>query len=153
MLSLSAVSLSASPQIQSMAVANLDSLYSSAVLGWTKPDCNADNNIRAIHRFFSPIGVDGTANLAKITAKETAIDADPNSIYTVQAVELSGKEDPAVIWRDATIEADGLDPISIRPAGSVYKLAQAVEDFNSGAEKRGPAGLPRSDDEPHKVEV
>lgn len=76
----------AHPAIHSLAVANLDSLFERAVLGWSKPDAKGDANIKTIHQFFAPVLVDGKAMMAKMTVKETSIDSDPNSHYTVEAV-------------------------------------------------------------------
>ena len=132
MLSEKAVDKSAAPALHSVAVANLDGLFERAILGWSKPDAKGDPNIKAIHRFFTPLLVDGEARLVKMTVKETGIESDPNPLYTVEAVEFNEKS-PAAQWVAASLAADGLELTSIRSAGDVQSLAQRVQDFNPDA--------------------
>lgn len=110
-------------------MANLDDLFSRALIGWSKPDADGDPNIKAIHRFFAPVMVGGRAMLAKMTVKETAIENDPNPLYTVEAVEFNEKS-PAAQWVAAASSADGVDLTSIRSAGDALTLAQRVQEFN-----------------------
>jgi hypothetical protein len=63
MLSGKAVSKSETPATHAMAVANADSLFERAILGWSKEDRAGDPNIRAIHRFFAPLDVNGRTKL------------------------------------------------------------------------------------------
>lgn len=130
MLSGKAVSKSETPATHALAVANLDGLFKSAVLGWSKPDSEGDPNIKAIHRFFSPIRVDGRALLAKMTVKETGLVGDPNPLYTVEAINFEEIKNPAAQWVAEIAEADGIDPKTIRSTGLVSNLAQRVQNFN-----------------------
>ena len=129
MLSGKAVGKSESPATHSLAVANLDGLFERAILGWSKPDNNGDPNIKAIHRFFTPVKVDGRALLAKMTVKETGLVGDPNPLYTVEAVEFSEAGRPAAQWVAEIAGADGIDPRTIRSAGLVQSMAQRIQDF------------------------
>ncbi|MDR0215905.1 MAG: hypothetical protein LBJ15_18180 [Comamonas sp.] len=160
MLSGKAVGKSETPATHSMAVANADSLFKRAILGWSKPDRADDLNIRAIHRFFAPLEIDGRAKLVKLTVKETTLER-ANSIYTLEAVELN-ENVPAEEWLQAAAREDGVDletknplqrgvgprenqqaasretlaqPHGVTPGRSaedVRSLAQAVERSNSG---------------------
>jgi len=69
MLSGVAVSKSESPAIHATAVANADRLFAHAVYGWSKPDRDNDPSIRAIHRFFASIPMDGRMKMVKITIR------------------------------------------------------------------------------------
>lgn len=130
MLSAKAVGKSETAAAHAAAVANLDKLFEGAVLGWSKPDREGNTNIRAVHRFFGPLNIDGTVLLAKLTVKETVDPTHANPLYTVEAIELNEKS-PAAQWVDATVKADGLDPTSIRSAGDVRTLAEQVQAFNA----------------------
>lgn len=130
MLNGKAVGKSENPATHSLAVANLDALFERALLGWSKPDSEGDPNIKAVHRFFSPVMVDGRAMLAKMTVKETAQESRPNSLYTVEAISFEKMESPAAQWVGEIAGADGIDPRTIRSAGLVESLAQRVQDFN-----------------------
>lgn len=107
MLSAKSVSKSETPATHAMAVANADSLFQQAILGWSKPDRGNDPNIRAIHRFFAPIEVDGRMNLVKLTVKENAKVEGTNPLYTVEAVELNDNV-PGRQWVEAAAREDGL---------------------------------------------
>lgn len=131
MLSQKAVGKSASPELHSAAVANLDSMFERAVLGWSKPDSEGDPNIKAIHRFFTPVLIDGKAMMAKMTVKETVQDARPNPLYTVEAVSFEELKNPAAQWVGEIAEADGIDPRTTRSAGLVESMAQNVQQFNT----------------------
>ncbi|MDP4076863.1 hypothetical protein [Acidovorax sp. A1169] len=72
MLSGKAVAKSETPATHSMAVANADSLFEHAILGWSKQDRSDDLNIRAVHRFFAHMQVNGRSKLVKLTVKEDA---------------------------------------------------------------------------------
>lgn len=130
MLNRKAVGKSASPALHSAAVANLDSMFERAVLGWSKPDNEGDPNIKAIHRFFTPVMVDGKAMMAKMTVKETEQDARPNPLYTVEAVSFEELKHPAAQWVGEIAEADGIDPRTTRSAGLIQSMAQSVQQFN-----------------------
>lgn len=63
--------------------------------------------------------------LAKMTAREAAIENDPYPPYSVGAVEFNEKS-PAAQWVAAASIADGVDLISIRSAGDIFTLAQQI---------------------------
>lgn len=130
MLSRKAVEKSASAQAQSRAVANLDRLYQGAVFGWSKEDRDGNTNVRAVHRFFVPMDMDGRVLMAKLTVKETVDANHANPLYTVEAVDFNEKS-PAAVWVDASAKADGIDLTSIRSAGEVLSLAQEIEQRNA----------------------
>lgn len=106
MLSSKAVQKSETPSTHSMAVANADTLFEQAILGWSKPDRADDLNIKAVHRFFAPLVVDGRTKLVKLTVKETTLDR-ANSLYTLEAVELNETQ-PAKQWVEAAAREDGV---------------------------------------------
>jgi ADP-Ribosyltransferase in polyvalent proteins/Large polyvalent protein-associated domain 3 len=133
MLNEKAVGKSETPAIHSLAVANLDNLFERAILGWSKPDSDGNPNVKEIHRFFAPITVEGKAMLAKITVKETVDPAHANGLYTVESVVFEAIKNPATQWVDASANADGIDLTSIRSAGLITSMAQAVQDFNPDA--------------------
>ena len=134
MLSSKAVQKSETPATHSMAVANADTLFEQAILGWSKPDRADDLNIKAVHRFFAPMVVDGRTKLVKLTVKETTLDR-ANSLYTLEAVELN-ETLPAKEWVEAAAREDGVSietknplqrgvgPREIQQAGSRETLAQ-----------------------------
>lgn len=130
MLSRKAVEKSASAQAQSRAVANLDRLYQGAIFGWSKEDRDGNTNVRAVHRFFVPMDMDGRVLMAKLTVKETVDANHANPLYTVEAVDFNEKS-PAAMWVDASAKADGIDLTSIRSAGEVLSLAQEIEQRNA----------------------
>lgn len=107
MLSAKSVSKSETPATHAMAVANADGLFREAILGWSKPDRSNDPNIRAIHRFFAPMEVDGRLKLVKLTVKENAKVEGTNPLYTVEAVELNDNV-PGRQWVEAAAREDGL---------------------------------------------
>ncbi|OQW66788.1 MAG: hypothetical protein BVN35_21120 [Proteobacteria bacterium ST_bin11] len=49
-----------------------------------------------------------------------------NKIYTIDAIELDDKT-PAAQWVDSTVQADGLDPTSIRSAEAISNIARSDE--------------------------
>ena len=130
MLNGKAVAKSETPATHALAVANLDSLFENSILGWSKPDQNADTNLAAIHRFFSVLQTADGPRLVKMTVKEFALDGQKNKLYTVEAIELNEKS-PAAQWVDATVRSDGIDPISTRSVGDVISLAQSIENGNT----------------------
>lgn len=129
MLSGKAVGKSSSPALHSLAVANADKLYESAVYGWSKPDRSDDPNITAIHRLFSVLDTDDGRYMAKLTVKETGRTDQNNKFYTIEAVELNEKS-PAAQWVDSTVQADWPDPTSIRSVGDILSLAKTVGQNN-----------------------
>jgi DNA repair protein RadC len=130
MLSGKAVGKSETPALHSLAVANLDSLFEHAILGWSKTDNAANSNLALVHRMFAVLQTETGPRLVKLTVKEHALADQGNKIYTVEAIELNEKS-PAAQWVDATIKSDGLDPISTRSVGDVLTIAQAVQNGNS----------------------
>lgn len=131
MLSSKAVGKSSGAPAHSTAVASVDRLFEGAILGWSKEDRDSNSNLAAVHRFFAPMAFDGRQMLAKITVKETVDPNHSNPVYTVEAVDFNEKS-PAAQWVDASARADGLDLTSIRSAGDVVSLAQAIEQRNAG---------------------
>ncbi|MEJ5125854.1 LPD38 domain-containing protein [Comamonas sp. MYb21] len=107
MLSGKAVAKSETPATHAMAVANADSLFERAILGWSKEDRAGDPNIRAIHRFFAPLDVDGRTKLVKLTVKESVSADRQNPLYTIEAVELNEKM-PGDAWLEAAAREDGV---------------------------------------------
>lgn len=132
MLSSKAVKKSESASSHAFAVANLDQLFSMAILGWSKPDAGGDTNIKAIHSYFAPVTRDGLVQMVKMTVKETMRSGQSNPLYTVEAVEFN-ENTPAAQWVDSTVQADGLDPTSIRSARHVRSVAQRIQDYNTGS--------------------
>jgi len=169
MLSGKAVEKSETPATHAMAVANADSLFKQAILGWSKPDRSDDANIKAIHRFFAPMEVNGRTKLVKLTVKEGMRSDRGNPLYTVEAVELNENR-PGLEWIEAAAREDGVSlkiknplqrgvgrrdsqqagpratlaqPHGMNPGRSaedVHSLAQEVERSNSAQPKDG--GLP-----------
>lgn len=131
MLSSKAVGKSSGAPAHSTAVASVDRLFEGAILGWSKEDRDSNSNLAAVHRFFAPMVFEGRQMLAKITVKETVDPNHSNPVYTVEAVDFNEKS-PAAQWVDASARADGLDLTSIRSAGDVVSLAQAIEQRNAG---------------------
>ncbi|WP_143933746.1 hypothetical protein [Necropsobacter massiliensis] len=129
MLSSKAVGKSVSPNLHSLAVANADKLYENALYGRAKPDRSNDPNITAIHRLFLAIEDGNNQYLVKLTVKEIARKDQANKLYTLEAIELNEKS-PAAQWVDSTIQADGLDPTSIRSTGDICKLAENAQKSN-----------------------
>ncbi|MDR0261293.1 MAG: hypothetical protein LBI76_15945, partial [Comamonas sp.] len=107
MLSGKAVAKSETPATHAMAVANADSLFERAILGWSKEDRAGDPNIRAIHRFFAPLDVNGRAKLVKLTVKESMSEDRQNPLYTIEAVELN-ENMPGDAWLEAAAREDGV---------------------------------------------
>ena len=107
MLSGKAVEKSETPATHAMAVANADSLFKQAILGWSKPDRSDDANIKAIHRFFAPMDVNGRTKLVKLTVKEGMRSDRGNPLYTVEAVELNENR-PGLEWIEAAAREDGV---------------------------------------------
>ncbi|MBB6564349.1 hypothetical protein HNP48_007076, partial [Acidovorax soli] len=138
MLSSKAVEKLVSARAQSFAVANLDKLYQAAAYGWSKSDRDANSNIKAIHRFFVPMALNGRLLIAKLTVKETVDENHANPLYTVETVDFNEKS-PAAQWVDASAKADGIDLTSIRSAGDVLSLAQEVERRNASGDAAGDA--------------
>jgi len=106
MLSASAVSKSETPAIHSTAVANVDSLFERAVHGWSKPDRAENPDIKAIHRFFAPMEINGRTKMAKLTVKEMVRQERSTPIYTIEAVDF---EDGGRQWLEDAAREDGID--------------------------------------------
>jgi len=104
MLSASAVSKSESPAIHSTAVANVDSLFARAIWGWSKPDRADTPDIKAIHRFFASMEVQGRTKMVKLTVKEMVRQERHTPIYTVEAVDF---EDGGRQWMEDAAREDG----------------------------------------------
>lgn len=139
MLNGKAVGKSETPALHSLAVANLDNLFKRAILGWSKPDRDADPNIVVIHRFFATMQSGNGPVIVKMTVKESAQANRSNPLYTVEAVELNEKS-PAAQWVGEIAEADGIDPRTTRSVGDVISLAQTVQDRNNDAALSRSAG-------------
>jgi len=108
MLSESAVSKSESPAVHSTAVANADSLFVRAILGWSKADRNADINFAGIHRFFAPMRVDGQFKMVKMTVKESSHEGNATLLYTIEAVKFTD-EMTSSQWLEQAAREDGVD--------------------------------------------
>ncbi|BEP54548.1 hypothetical protein GmRootV118_17920 [Variovorax sp. V118] len=108
MLSAKAVNKSETPATHAMAVANADSLFQRAIWGWSKPDRDGDASVRAIHRFFAPLEIDGRTKLVKLTVKETTQVGQGNPLYTVEAMEFN-ENMPGRQWVEAAAREDGLE--------------------------------------------
>lgn len=89
MTSQSAVGKSTSPQDHAMAIANVDSLFESALLDHSHDDAKGEPTIKAIHRYVSAMIVDGEVLAVKMTVKETVSDKQPNPIYSVETLETT----------------------------------------------------------------
>jgi len=129
MLSRKAVEKSETPAGHALAVANLDVLFERAILGWSKPDREGSGRLVAIHRLFTPLVHGARAAIVKMTVKETRSEKQLNPLYTVESVELNEKT-PAAWWVEAAATSDGVALGSIRSAGAVMNIAEAVEEFN-----------------------
>ncbi|MDR3159009.1 MAG: hypothetical protein LBU11_08405 [Zoogloeaceae bacterium] len=86
MLSKSAVERSVSPEIHSLAVANLDRIFEIARSGKVHPDRAQDENITAVHCFYAPLVTTDGVYKVKLTVKEFA--RETNGIYSVEALEI-----------------------------------------------------------------
>lgn len=126
MLSKTAVHKSESPQEHALAVANLDQLFESARLGWSKADREGDPNVRAIHRMFTTMRVGDEARLVKLTVKESALAEQGSKIYSVESVQVEGRS-PVPEMVDAD-RANG-SRLLTGPTGLAESLAQRVRDF------------------------
>jgi hypothetical protein len=133
MLSASAVHKSESAAEHALAVANLDTLFAMAETGWTKTDREGDQNIKAIHRLFAPMRVNGKARLVKLTVKEYSQAAHGNRVYSVDAVEVKeGSPVPEMVDAD---RADG-SRLLTGPTGLAESMVERIKDFNQrGASK------------------
>ncbi|QIM63831.1 hypothetical protein A1D29_11325 [Pasteurellaceae bacterium Orientalotternb1] len=64
--------------------------------------------------------------MVKLTLKEISRKDQANKFYTIEAIELNEKS-PSAQWVDSTVQADGLDPTSIRPVEGIHKLAKMLK--------------------------
>ncbi|MCL2283238.1 MAG: hypothetical protein FWC26_07970 [Fibromonadales bacterium] len=69
------------------AAADIENLFSNSVKIITHPDKKSDRNIRAIHRFVTPLYGD---NVVFITVKEATIEG--KRIYSIELIELGELE-------------------------------------------------------------
>ncbi|RAU21074.1 hypothetical protein CU669_15060 [Paramagnetospirillum kuznetsovii] len=91
MLSSKAAKKSVSEADHALAVANADKLFKVATLDDTHPDKNAEPTIKHIQRYVAPmIGSNGDVVAVKLTVKETTGPKEPNPIYSIEAVDVSG---------------------------------------------------------------
>jgi len=119
MLSKTAVTKSENPATHAMAVANADHLFTHATYGWSKPDRGGNADIKAIHRFFIRVRVDGSIKIIKLTVKEMAREARNNPLYTLEIVAF--ESDHAVMaWLEAAAREDGVD-LKKSPAGGASR--------------------------------
>jgi len=173
MLSGSAVNKSESPVVHSMAVANVDSLFERAVLGWSKPDRADDPNIKAIHRYFTPVEIDGRMKMAKLTIKEFYQAGRDQQVYSVEAIDFEdsgGRDWLANAAREDGIPLDkkipqrgewvreiagkpsspretldGFRPEVGRAAEALFNLAQEIENRNRTRDNERPPMFSRAD--------
>ena len=127
MLSMSAVHKSESAAEHSLAVANLDKLFSIAELGWSKTDRGGDPNIKAIHRLFAPMRVGDGARLVKLTVKEYTQDKQQSGLYSVEAIEV-GEVSPVPEMVDA--DRTNGSRLLTGPTGLADSVVQRVKNFN-----------------------
>jgi len=119
MLSKTAVTKSENPAVHAWAVANADHLFTHATYGWSKPDRGGNADIKAIHRFFIRVRVDGSIKIVKLTVKEMAREARNNPLYTLEIIAF--ESDHAVMaWLEAAAREDGVD-LKKSPAGGASR--------------------------------
>lgn len=108
----------------SLAIANLDKLFSSALLDNSHPDRKGEPTIKAIHRFAAPmIGTNGNVLLVKMTVKETTGPKEPNPIYSVEAMEI---ENPPSVLSRGNPDETGISP-QAGVSESVLDMVQGVK--------------------------
>lgn len=65
-----------------------------------------------------------------VAIKATTRDSQPNLLYSIEAIEeVEGPS--AAMWVESTIEADAIDPKSIRSAEGILNMARMVDDLNA----------------------
>jgi len=133
MISASAVLKSESPATHSAAVANVDKLFERAILGWTKSDRASDPSIKAVHRFFAPLEVDGRTKMVKLTVKEVLNKSNP--IYTVEAIDF---EDGGKHWLENAAQEDGVSVDEKIPQRGEWTV-QGIQDTSPKLVPRGSA--------------
>lgn len=131
MLSASAVTQSESPREHAMAVANLDRLFADSVEGWSKTDKNKSPEISAVHRRFAPLRIGHEARLAKITVLEHTNPIQPNSLYSVESIEV-GELSPVPEDMAKADAAESGSHLLAGPTGLVESLTRAIQEFNRG---------------------
>jgi hypothetical protein len=103
MLSKSAVSKSISPEAQAYAVANIDALFENSERLESKQDRAEDRNVKAIHRYYTPMYFNGEVCAVKITVKEL-VNSENNRIYSVESIDIKKASEQSV---EANLQADG----------------------------------------------
>ncbi|MDR3229627.1 MAG: homocysteine S-methyltransferase family protein, partial [Puniceicoccales bacterium] len=98
MFSGKAVKKSANVAAHFNAVANADWLFENAELALSHPDTKPDvgqRHIKSIHRYLAPMLFAGEIHVVKITVKEFLDQNTGNKIYSVEAMGVSQKQEPA----------------------------------------------------------
>ena len=125
MLSKSAVKKSISPEAQALAVANIDRLFENAELLESKLDRNGVPDIKAIHRYYAPMFLNGEIYAVKITVKELSNPDQKNRIYSVESIDI--KKAP-----EQSVKTDNLDnsqsSTSEQYSDAVYKFFKKLRD-------------------------
>jgi len=119
MLSKTAVTKSENPAVHAWAVANADYLFAHATYGWSKPDRGGNADIKAIHRFFIRVRVNGGIKIVKLTVKEMAREARNNPLYTLEIVAFESGH-AVMAWLEAAAREDGVD-LKKSPAGGASR--------------------------------
>ena len=96
-------------------------LLRHAVPGEVRPDRNAATHIKALHRWYAPLAVDGVLYRVKLTVKEYA--HQQPGIYTHELVEM---EMPA----GKRVQAAQEGPSSTPQAGTEMTVAEVLVDVN-----------------------
>ena len=133
MLSASAARKSVSAVDHAMAVANLDQLFSAAVLDHSHADARGEPTIVAIHRLMAPmIGSDGGVLLVKLTVKETKGAGEPNPLYSVEALDVEKPTRKAPAETGIERASGAASGVAERPtgglSGSVRRLLDQVKE-------------------------
>ena len=125
MLSKSAVKKSISPEAQALAVANIDRLFENAELLESKLDRNGLPDIKAIHRYYAPMFLNGEIYAVKITVKELSNPDQKNRIYSVESIDI--KKAP-----EQSVKTDNLDnsqsSTSEQYSDAIYKFFKKLRD-------------------------
>jgi len=120
--------------LQHNAVASrIGPLFEKSIHLLSRPDRSGDLNVKAIHRFASPVLVDGIDSVAFITVKEST--AHGSMLYSVEAVEikrLAGRLEEA----GGTLPAASKTNLSERMAEikrGVMEVREAPAEYGAGA--------------------
>lgn len=129
---------SASELNHAVALANLGEIFRNAVYVTSEADRKGREEIKAVHKFYAPIRVDGKDLLARIQVNETT---SGEKFYDQVVVE---KEDPGVVnggpsAGQASSPLRGVSDLSIADFGSEISQAKQVHPYFQG-DKKDPRG-------------